>query len=58
MKYIFHIQFTQKEIAALVCELKCTKVVLGETIIQFPLLLTELKLLGRSSLLLLISHII
>jgi hypothetical protein len=40
------IKFTLKEIAALVSELRCTSIVYGEHVIQYPLLLTELKLLG------------
>jgi hypothetical protein len=40
------IKFTTKELAALVCEMRCTSIVYGESIIQYPLLLTELKLLG------------
>jgi hypothetical protein len=46
LEYTLQIQFTQREVAALVSELRCTTVILGETVIQFPLLLTELKLLG------------
>lgn len=48
LEYILQIQFTQREVAALVSELRCITSHLGETVIQYPQLLTELKLLGLS----------
>ena len=48
LEYILQIQFTQREVVALVSELRCTTTLLGETVIQYPQLLTELKLLGLS----------
>jgi hypothetical protein len=50
LEYTLQIQFTQREVAALVSELRCTTSILGEIVIQYPLLLTELKLLGLPSL--------
>lgn len=46
LEYSLQLKFTQREIAALVNEMRCTNIVLGEYTIQYPHLLTELKLLG------------
>ena len=46
LEYSLQLKFTQREIASLVSELRCTNIVLGEYFIQYPKLLTELKLLG------------
>lgn len=47
LEYSLQLKFTQREIAALVNELRCTNIVFGEYTIQYPQLLTELKLLGN-----------